>query len=105
MMTRNNMMTLTAQTSKTPPIQVRDFRNNFASSAFRTFDDDLAIIGKFGRIIQLEDGTFDCWFVGPNLVPLSGRRIATIRRNLSQEGTFHELTGEAWVRAGIGSLS
>lgn len=81
-----------------PPIRIRDLRNDFASSAFRTIDDDSAIIGKFGRIIQLDDGTFDCWFVGPNLAPLGARRIASIRRNLSKEGTFHELTGEAWIQ-------
>lgn len=82
----------------TTPIQIRDFRNDFASSAFRAIDDVSAISGRFGRVIQLDDGTFDCLFVGPNLAPLTGRRIASIRRNLAQEGTFRELTGEAWIQ-------
>jgi hypothetical protein len=77
---------------------IRDFKNEFASSAFRSIDDDSAIVGKYGRIIQLDNGVFDVWFVGPNLTPLGGRRLATIRRNLSQEGTFHELTGEGWIQ-------
>jgi hypothetical protein len=79
-------------------VSLQDFRSDFSRSAFRTIDGELAIIGKFGRIIEFDDGTFDCWFVGSDLERLSGRRIASIRRNLAQEGTFQELTGEAWVQ-------
>ena len=79
-------------------MNIRDFKNDFASSAFKVIDGDSAIVGKYGRIIQLENGVFDCWFVGPNLAPLGARRLASFRGNLAQEGTFREITGEVWVQ-------
>ena len=77
---------------------LRDFKNDFSRSAFTVLEGEAAIVGKFGRIIQLDDGAFDYWFVGPNLAPLSGRRIAIIRRNLPQGGTLNALNGEGWIR-------
>jgi hypothetical protein len=90
----------TPQVGSVKNANIRDFRKDFSSSAFRKINGDLEIFGKFGRIIQLDDGTFDAWFVGPRpkLLPLSGQRMAVIRKNIPEEWGLRELTGEAWVQ-------
>jgi len=76
------------------------FRSDFAvpKKAFRVVDNDLQIVGKYGRIIELEPEYYDVWFVGPGLAPLSGRRIGSIRRKLGPQRTLTELTGEAYTQ-------
>src|SRR5688572_16163350 len=74
------------------------FGSEFAKSAFRMIDGELRIVGKFGQITQLEDGTFDVWFVGPDLNPLTGRRIASIAQNFPRRGCLKILEGEAYTR-------
>lgn len=76
----------------------QEFQNDFASSAFQSIDGEQNIIGKFGRITQLDDGSYDCWFIGPDLSPLTTHRMAAIRRNAQQEWGLRELTGEAYAQ-------
>lgn len=75
-----------------------EFWNDFSRSAFRTIDGEQYIIGKWGRISQFGDGTYDVWFVGPNLSPLSNQKLAAIRRFVSLERGLRVLTGEAYVQ-------
>jgi len=74
-----------------------DFKDHVSRSAFQSIDGDLALVGKWGRVIKMDD-IYDCWFIGPNLTPLSSRRINAIAENLPVEGGFRKLTGEGWVQ-------
>lgn len=73
----------------------QDFANDFSSSAFRRIDGEMHIVGKWGSIVQLEDGTYDAWFVGPDLSPLSPQKIAAIRQKAPLWLGLKELDGEA----------
>lgn len=83
----------------------QQFSDDFSSGAFRRIDGEQRIVGKFGQITQAEDGSFDCWFVGPDLSPLSGRRMANIAReiavlrgNLAVDEGLIILTGEGYIQ-------
>lgn len=75
-----------------------DFVDDFSRSAFQLIDGEQRIVGKWGQITQLDDGTYDCWFVGLNLTPLTAHRLAAIRQKVAQEGGFRQLTGEASIQ-------
>lgn len=81
-----------------PPSLRQQFGNDFARSAFKRIDGKESMVGKFGQITQFDDGTFDVWFVGSNLAPLSGYRINALAEKYAQGADFHELSGEAWVQ-------
>lgn len=76
----------------------QQFRDDFSRTAFQLVDGEERIVGKYGQIVQMDDGSFDCWFVGQNLRPLTGRRIASIRQNLPAGVHLTELTGEAYAQ-------
>lgn len=76
----------------------QEFLHDFSRSAFQTIDDEQYIIGKWGRISQLDDGAYDVWFVGPDLSPLSTQKLASIRKSVSLERGLRVLTGEAYVQ-------
>lgn len=74
------------------------FGDDFSKSAFQVIDGELRIIGKYGQITQDQDGTFDVFFIGPDYEPLSERRLGALAKSYAQEGGFHHLTGEGWVK-------
>lgn len=74
-----------------------DFGMDFAGSAFRQIDGETRIVGKYGQIVQMADSSYDAWFVGPNLSPLTGKRLGVITRSF-QDGRFKALDGEGWIR-------
>lgn len=76
----------------------QQFHDAFASTAFRQVAGDDAIVGKFGSIAQLDDGTFDCWFVRPDGSPLSERKLAAIAKKLPVEAGLTKLSGEAYTQ-------
>lgn len=76
----------------------QQFGDDFAGSAFQTTDGDQNIVGKWGRICQLDDGTYDCWFVGPGLAPLGARKIGAIEKKCRLNDGFVKLTGEAYTQ-------
>lgn len=80
------------------PTLRQQFGDTFSSSAFQTIDDERNIVGKFGRIAQFPDGSFDCWFVHPSSFPLSPRKLAAIRKKCLLEDGFTELDGEAYTQ-------
>jgi len=83
-----------------------DFGDKFSGSAFVQIDNEPRLIGKYGQLSKLPNGDYDAWFVGKNqgrspgdYAPLSGRRLAAIRRACaSEEGHFMMGTGEAWIQ-------
>ena len=76
----------------------KEFGKEFASTAFQTVDNERRIVGKFGSIAQLDNGTIDVWFVGPDLEPLSGQKLAAIVRKAPQNWHLTILTGEAYAQ-------
>lgn len=74
----------------------KTFGDHFTRSAFQWIDGEENIVGKFGRIAQLENGDYDIWFVGPNLEPLSARKISAIASRFTMGKRFVRLDGEAW---------
>lgn len=84
---------------KVPSTLKADFGEDFASSAFGEESGDPAIIGKWGSIVQMDDGSYDCWFRHPDLTtPLSGKRMAKIARECRQEDGFEALNGEGYTQ-------
>ena len=73
-------------------------REWYSKTAYRVIDGEPALVGKFGRITQLDNGDFDVWFIGPDLSPLGERKIGVIERNLSVEGPLNRLNGEAYIQ-------
>jgi hypothetical protein len=76
----------------------QSFKGDFSASAFRLIDGEPNIVGKFGRICGFPGGLYEAWFIGPDLQPLSGRRMTILRDKCSLEGTFREVDGEGWVQ-------
>lgn len=78
----------------------QDFADDFSSSAFGHMSGDPAIIGKWGSITQLDDGTYDAWFhdVTDFTGSLSGRRLANIERECRSTDGFVRLTGEGYTQ-------
>ena len=74
------------------------FKDDFASSAFQTHCGDDAIVGKFGVITELDDGTVDVWFVYPDGSPLSERKLTILEENTKESGGIIRLTGEAYTQ-------
>ncbi len=71
--------------------------DHVSSSTLKMIDGELRVVGKYGQI-TLMDGFFDIWIVGPDLTPVSTRRINLTAEIFRQEGSFIKLTGEAYVR-------
>lgn len=74
------------------------FGNDFASTAFQKIDGEERIVGKFGNITQLDDGTYDIWIVGPNLEPLGERKITAIEKKSKAWLKLTRLNGEAYAQ-------
>ena len=74
------------------------FRNNISSSAFHVIDGETRIMGKFAQIALLDNGGFDIWLVGPELEPLSTRKLNAIIKKFPKEASFTVLTGEAYTQ-------
>lgn len=75
-----------------------EFGNNFSRSAFQTIDGEQYIVGRWGRISRLDDGSYDAWFIGPNRSPLSNQKLALIRKSVSLARGLRVLTGEAYAQ-------
>jgi len=54
----------------------KQFARNFPRNAFRRIDGVMHIVGKWGSIVRLDDGTYDAWFVKPDRSPLSDQKLA-----------------------------
>ena len=76
----------------------QDFADDFSGPSFRTIDGETQIVGKWGRISQFEDGTFDVWFIGPDLAPLSNQKLAAIRQKCPEWMGLRILDGEAYAQ-------
>lgn len=74
------------------------FKDDFAKSAFSGTGENTVITGKYGVIQQLDTDCYDIWFVGKNLEPLSGRRIASLGREDSLKNRLKMLNGEAYLQ-------
>lgn len=75
-----------------------DFSGDFSSSAFQTIDGEDYIVGKCGRITCLGNWFYDCWFVGKNGNPLSGKKLSILARKCPTTWGFVRLSGEAYAR-------
>jgi len=73
-------------------------REWYSKTAYRVIDGEPALVGKFGRITQLDNGDFDVWFVGPDLSPLGSRKLTVIAQNLPLDWQLIRLTGEGIVQ-------
>jgi hypothetical protein len=71
------------------------FRDDFASSAFCEVAGDPAIVGKWGSIVELEDGTYDCWLHGGRLTE---HRISAVARKTPEKWGLTRLDGEAYTQ-------
>jgi hypothetical protein len=78
----------------------RDFGGDFSSGAFRHIDEEANIVGRFGRIREMPDGTYDVWFVPADIrTGHSGRRMAGSRRACEAAGDkLILLDGEGYAR-------
>jgi len=74
------------------------FKNEVSSSAFLVIDEETRIVGKYSQISLTDSGHFDIWLVGPNLEPLSPRKLNSILKSIQQEASFTVLTGEAYTQ-------
>lgn len=74
------------------------FQSEVSSSAFQVVDGETRIVGKFAQIALMEDGLFDVWLVGPDLQPLSTRKLNSIMKMFPQGAKFSVLTGEAYTQ-------
>lgn len=93
----NNL--ISADNCTTEKLTLRQqFKDDFSNSAFQRIDDEQRIVGKYGEITQFDDGSFDVWFIGPNLEPLSTRRLNSISEKVREIGTFTMLEGEGYAR-------
>jgi len=84
--------------AKKQPNLRHQFGQDFASSAFRDVDGDKAIVGKYGIIVQLEDGLYDVWFVRPDGSPLTEHKITAVAKNLPENTGLVRLDGEAYAQ-------
>jgi hypothetical protein len=76
------------------------FGNDVSSSAFKSIDGELNIVGKWCRIALEDNGVFDVWIcntadLNSGLVQKKVRNIVS-RLNSQARSPFHELNGEAW---------
>lgn len=75
----------------------QDFADDFAGPSFQRIDGEMQIVGKWGRISQFEDGTYDVWFIGPDLSPLSDQKLTAIRQKCPEWMGLRMLDGEAYA--------
>src|SRR5690606_13884809 len=83
---------------KAIPSLRQQFEAHFSRSVFQTIEGEQRIIGKWGQITQFDDGTFDVWFVGQNLQPLTAQRLTRIAQNFPRTGRLTMLDGEAYTQ-------
>lgn len=76
----------------------QQFADDFAGTAFQSKDGEQKIVGKFGEIVRLDDGTWDAWFIGPELEPLSEHKLTALEKKARGIGHFRRLTGEAYMQ-------
>lgn len=77
----------------------QDFADDFAGSAFREYAGDKAIVGKYGAITRLDDGTYDCWFVDTRTGgPLTEHRLSAVAKNVPEKWGLTRLNGEAYTQ-------
>ena len=78
------------------------FGKDFASSAFKTIDDEAKIVGKFYEETLMADGTYDVWIVRPDREPIGTRKLNNLESSLSSiitnnEAVYSRLDGEAYL--------
>lgn len=84
----------------------KEFGDLFARTAFGKVAGDEAIIGKWGNIVRMEDGSWDFWIVGPDGEPMGEQRITYVLKNLPPEASVQRLEGEAFGSfRGLGKLA
>ena len=71
------------------------FKDRVSSSAFKTIDGELRIVGKYGQVSTIGD-KFDVWFVADP--PLTKLRVTLRLQKLPENGMFHVLNGEAYTQ-------
>ena len=76
----------------------QEFDRDFSISAFRQIDGETVIMGKWGRITQNDDDSYDCWFVSPDLSPLTEHKITAIQKKLRETRVLRRMTGEADIQ-------
>ena len=85
------------------------FKQDFASTAFKTIDGDRRIVGKFGEVAILDDGIFDIWIVSPSREPVGTRKLNNLEKAFSrikgwELARYVRLTGEAYIQTTDRSL-
>ena len=73
------------------------FKDRVSSSAFKTIDGELRIVGKYGQVSTIGD-KFDVWFVGKDFEPIPYRRMGHIVRNMPDKANLQKLDGEAFYQ-------
>lgn len=72
------------------------FSEHISSSAFKKFDGELRVVGKYGYISILDNKVFDIYFGADN--PLSEKKLSFILKNIPQELGYTRLNGEAYTQ-------
>ena len=99
--------------SQTPTqFSLNDFKQDFASTAFKTIDGERRIVGKFCEVTILDDGTFDIWIVRPDREPISKQKLTWLIKGIEalpafssgKNATIQELSGEAYLQTTDRSL-
>ena len=71
------------------------FKDRVSSSAFKTIDGELRIIGKYGQVSVIGD-MFDIWFTAEP--PLTRLKVTRRLQKLPENRMFCVLTGEAYTQ-------
>ena len=68
-------------------------------TAIKERDGEIVIIGKFCIVASLGGNQWDLWICNPKDITkgLTTRKIRILLRNLAQEASFTELTGETYT--------
>lgn len=88
---------------------LNDFKQDFASTAYKTIDNERRIVGKFGKVTILDDGTFDVWIISPSREPIGTRKLNNLENAFSalngwEQARYERLTGEAYIQTTDRSL-
>ena len=91
-------------------ITLNDFKDDFASTAFRTIDGERRLVGKFAEVTILDDGTIDIWIIQPNREPTGARKLNNLEKAFSrlngwEQASYMRLTGEAYIQTPDRSLA
>jgi len=90
-------------------VSLSDFKQDFASTAYKTINGERRIVGKFGEVTILDDDTYDIWIIQPSREPIGTRKLNNLEKAFSalkgwEQARYERLTGEAYIQTTDRSL-